>query len=120
MVPESTKDIDAAWAILKNAFGDPVRVLQHRLDVLEAMGDLPEDVTDRGTCNMGVKVEYLIKMENIVRDIIELGNSDEDLMMLAFNGKTVAMIVNKFPNHQILKLNRVAGKGKAETDGYSV
>ena len=112
LVPESTKDIDAAWAILKNAFGDPVRVLQHRLDVLEAMGDLPEDVTDRGTCNMGVKVEYLIKMENIVGDIIELGNSDEDLMMLAFDGKTVVMIVNKFPNHQILKLNRVAGRGK--------
>ena len=112
LVPESTKDIDTAWLILKNAFGDAVRVLQHRLDLLEAMGDLPNDTTEKGFCNMKHKVEFLIKLENTVKDIIDLGNSDEDLMMLAYNGKTVASIVNKFPNSQILKLNRVTGRGK--------
>ena len=29
-VPETTKDIDAAWTILKNACGDAARVLQHQ------------------------------------------------------------------------------------------
>ena len=112
LVPESTKDIDAAWTILKNAFGDAVRVLQHRLDILSDLGKLPPDVTDKGSCNIRNKVEFLIKLENTVHEIIELGKSDEDLMMLAFNGKTVASIVNKFPNHQILKLNKVTGRGK--------
>ena len=77
LVPESTKDIDAAWSILKNAFGDSVRVLQHRLDILEAMGDLPLDTNEKGYCNMKSKVEFLIKLENTVKDIIDLGNSDE-------------------------------------------
>ena len=112
LVPESTKDIDSAWTILKNAFGDAVRVLQHRLDVLDSLGNVPPDVTEKGACNMRSKVEYLIKLENTVKEIIDLGKSDEDLMMLAFNGKTVASIVNKFPNNQILKLNRVTGRGK--------
>ena len=112
LVPESTKNIDTAWDILKDAFGDPVRVLQHRLDTLEAMGDIPPESTDRGDQNLAARVEFMIKLENTVREIIDLGNSDEDLMMLAFNGKTVAAVLNKFPNHQILKLNRVPGRGK--------
>ena len=112
LVPESTKDVDSAWSILKNAFGDATRVLQYRLDLLHDLGNLPADVTEKGACNMRHKVEFLIKLENVVKEIIDLGNSDEDLMMLAFNGKTVASIVNKFPNHQILKLNKVTGRGK--------
>ena len=98
--------------LFQYAFGVPVRVLQHRLDILDTMGDLPPDVSDKGGTNMGTKVEFLIKLENVVRDIIDLGNSDEDLMMLAFNGKTVAIVVNMFPNHQILMLIRVSGRGK--------
>ena len=95
LVPESTKDIDSAWTILKNAFGDAVRVLQHRLDVLDSLGNVPPDVTEKGACNMRSKVEYLIKLENTVKEIIDLGKSDEDLMMLAFNGKTFASIVKE-------------------------
>ena len=41
LVPESTKDIDAAWSILKNAFGDSVRVLQHRLESLRLWVTFP-------------------------------------------------------------------------------
>ena len=113
LVPETTKDIDAAWTILKNAFGDAARVLQHRLDLLNDLGDLPPEVSDKGLPNFGKRVEFLIKLENVVRDIIELGQGDdEDLMYLAFNSRTVGTIVNKFPNYQILKLTKLGGKGK--------
>ena len=40
LIPETTEDIDAAWGVLKDAFGDATRVLQHRLDLLGNMGDL--------------------------------------------------------------------------------
>ena len=33
-------------------------------------------------------------------------------MYLAFNSKTVGVIVNKFPNNLILKLTKVGGKGQ--------
>ena len=107
LVPETTEDIDAAWKVLQEAFGDAARVLQHRLDILQGMGDLPSEVTERGAPNFAKKIEFLIKLENTVRDIIELGKGDdEDLMYLAFNSRTVGTIVNKFPNNQILKLNK--------------
>ena len=113
LVPETTKDIDVAWSILKDAFGDAARVLQHRLDILHDMGDLPPETTDRGQPNFGKRVEFLLKLENIIRDIIELGQGDdEDLMYLAFNSKIVGVIVNKFPNNLILKLTKVGGKGQ--------
>ena len=113
LVPETTEDIDAAWKVLKEAFGDAARVLQHRLDILQSMGDLPPEGTDRGAPSFAKRIEFLIKLENTVRDIIELGKGDDDdLMYLAFNSRTVGTIVNKFPNYQILKLNKLGGRGE--------
>ena len=111
LVPDSMKDIDSAWSALHNAFGDPSRVLQHRLNSLRKLGDLPPESV-KGAPNFESRVEYLLKFENIVEDIIELGKSDDDLFLLAFNANTVAEVVNKFPNDMVLKLNKLAGKGK--------
>ena len=71
-IPETTEDIDAAWEVLKDAFGDATRVLQYRLDLLGEMGDLPAK-NDKGTANFAKQVEFLLRLENIVKDIIELG-----------------------------------------------
>ena len=111
LVPDSMKSIEDAWAALQDAYGDPSRVLQHRLDNLRKMGDLPPDSV-RGVPNFEMRVEYLLKFEGIVIDIIELGKSDDDLYLLSFNANTVAEVVNKFPNSMVLKLNKLPGKGK--------
>ena len=62
--------------------------------------------------NFEKRVEYLLRFENSVQVIIELGKSDDDLYMLSFNANTVAEVVNKFPNNLVLKLNKLSGKGK--------
>ena len=74
LVPDSMKDINAAWAALEDAFGDPSRVLQHRLSSLKNLGDLPAESV-KGVSNFKNRVEYLLKFENIVDDIIELEKS---------------------------------------------
>ena len=111
LVPDSMKDIETAWTALHEAFGDPSRVLHFRLNSLRKLGDLPAE-TVKGVPNFESRVEYLLKFENIVEDIIELGKSDDDLYLLAFNANTIAEVVNKFPNNLVLKLNKVTGKGK--------
>ena len=111
LVPESMIDVDAAWSALKDAFGDPSRVLYHRINSLKQLGDLPPESV-RGSPNFEKRVEYLLKFENIVHDIIELGKSDDDLYLLSFNANTVAEVINKFPNNLVLKLNKLPGKGK--------
>ena len=116
LIPETTEDIDAAWGVLKDAFGDATRVLQHRLDLLGNMGDLPAG-NDEGTPNFAKQVEFLLKLENKVKDNIELGQGDDvDIMYLAYSSKIIGTILNKFPDGQILKLNKqgVTGRKRLE------
>ena len=110
-VPDSTKDISSAWANLANAFGDPSRVLQHRINILRDMGNFPAK-TSKGLPNHSKRVEFLLKLEGVVRDIVDLGNSDDELMLLSFNANTIGEIVNKFPDNMVLELNNLPGRGK--------
>ena len=75
------------------------------------MGNLTP-VSVKGLPNFEKQVEYLLKFESVVNDIIELGKTDDDLHMLSFNANTVGEVVNKFPDTMVLKLNRLPGKGK--------
>ena len=58
LVPDSMKDIDSAWSALHNAFGDPSRVLQHRLNSLRKLGDLPPESV-KSAPNFENRVELL-------------------------------------------------------------
>ena len=116
LIPEITGDIDATRKILKDAFGDAKRVLQQGLDLLGNMGDLPAG-NEEGTPNFLKQVEFLLKLENILKDIIELRQGDDvDMMYLAYNSRTIGTIINKFPDGQILKLNKqgVTGRKRLE------
>ena len=110
-VPDSTKDVASAWSNLSNAFGDPRRVLQHRLTTLREMGNYPAKVA-KGAPNHAKRVEFLLKLEGVVRDIVDLGNSDDELMLLSFNANTIGEVVNKFPDSMVLELNNLPGRGK--------
>ena len=110
-VPDSTKDVAAAWKNLSDAFGDPSRVLQYRLNILRDMGNFPAKVA-KGAPNHGKRVEFLLKLEGVVGDIVDLGNSDDELMLLSFNANTIGEIVNKFPDNMVLELNNLPGRGK--------
>ena len=63
---------------------------------MKRLGDLPAESL-KGVSNFENRVEYLLKFENIVDDIIELGKSDDDLHMLSFNAITIAEVVNSSP-----------------------
>ena len=80
------------------------------------MGDLPAG-NDKGIPNFAKHVEFLLNLENIVKDIIELGQGDDvNMMYLAYNSRTIGTIINKFPDGQILKLNKqgVTGRKRLE------
>ena len=106
LVPDSVKKVDEAWSTLTNAFGDPSRVLQHRLSQLKQLGQYEDQK------NYKQKVELLIQFESIVDDLIKMGEEDEEMGYLAFNQNTINEIVNKFPEEMSLKLLKVGGKGK--------
>ena len=114
LVPHSIKRIEDAWNTLNNAFGDPTRILQHRLSQLKQLGQYDDQK------NYKRKVEYLIQFEGILDDLIKMGVQDEEMAYLAFNQNTLNEIVNKFPEHMSLKLLKVDGKGKQRMDNLKI
>ena len=114
LVPETTKNIDAAYTVLKDAFGDPARVLDHKLLLLEDLGPFPQDKSGRGFPPYGKQVDWLLKAEGIVRDIYDLGESYKELDRDAFSTNTLKRIVEKFPEKMIVQFNKLFGDGKTK------
>ena len=85
LVPESTKDITAAYQVLKEAFGDPGQVLDHKLISLDSFGPYPSDKVGKGLPGYGKQVDWLLKIEGVIRDIIDLGEKYPELDRDAFS-----------------------------------
>ena len=118
LVPESTKDIEAAFTVLKEAFGDPARVLDHKLKVLDDCGQYPSDKVGRGLPGYGKQVDWLLQVEGVIRDIIELGEKYGELDRDAFSTATLRKILERFPEKMVAKFNRLKGDGKAKMKGF--
>ena len=118
LVPESTKDISAAYSVLKEAFGDPARVLDHKLKTLDDLGPFPSDRVGRGLPGYGKQVDWLLQVEGIIRDIIELGEEYVELDRDAFSTATLKKILERFPEKVVARFNRLKGDGKAKLKGF--
>ena len=109
LVPESTTNtIDDAWTVLGNAFGNPIKLMKYRKNVILKLGMLPKENVRGGP---KAQVDWYIKVESLIQSIIDLGNKSEELGREAFNPSAIACILNMFPNHLLNKLNRCAGTG---------
>ena len=118
LVPESTKNIDTAYTVLKDAFGDPARVLDHKLLLLEEIGPFPTDKTGKGLNCYSRQVDWFLKAEGIVRDIYDLGDTYKELDRDAFSTTTLKRIVEKFPEKMIVAYNKLLGDGKTKLLGF--
>ena len=118
LVPDSTKDIAAAYQILKDAFGDPARVLDHKLKALDDFGPYPSDKVGRGLPGYGKQVDWLLQVEGVIRDIMELGEKYQELDRDAFSTATLRKIVERFPEKVVAKFNRIRGDGKAKLKAF--
>ena len=109
LVPESTATIEKAFETLKNAFGDPRKVLDDRMTKLRAVGDLPPERL--GTDKPGFKKqeEWYLTIEGLLAEIIALGDREEDLAYHAFSEQTFNYILSLFPSDLADKLAEVAG-----------
>ena len=114
LIPESIKSIAAAYTVLQEAFGDPARVLEHKLEAMDELGPFPSDKVGKGLPGYGNQVDWLLRIEGIVRDIIELGEEYVQLDRDAFSTATIKRILERFPEKVVAKFNRLKGDGKAK------
>ena len=113
LIPESTKDIDEAWSILKNSFSDPATVMTFRKEKLFKLGSYPPDSSRSGS-NRPKQIEWLCSLEVIIKEITEIGDRSMDMAMEAFNQSTIFAIINLFSGRMKTELLRIKGlSGKA-------
>ena len=95
LVPETMTDIMEAWLVLQAAFGDPARVMKARKEAVANLGPFPSG--GRGTGPIKRQVEWLMNLEINLRDIVELGDTSNDMNREAYSGATLAQILHMFP-----------------------
>ena len=108
LVPESTEGIEKALTTLKAAFGDPEKILAHRLGKLKSFGDMPSE--KKGNNNLfNEREEWFLKIESVIHDIIQLGRKNMDLAYEAYSKSTINFILALFPMGMMRELQRLEG-----------
>ena len=113
LVPDTVKNLDEAYKLLDEAFGDPSRLVDFKLKVLGELGQLPSSEKKGG---YKAQISFYIKLQGVLEDLIALGSKNEDLASLAFHRSTSHTLANRFPanlrNKLILKHSKLKGKAQ--------
>ena len=109
LVPDTVKDIEVAFKALEDQWGDPGRVLESRQQELKKLGNLPGR-DGYGKENYQKQVQWYLKFDGILGDLIDLGDRDEDLAHEVFRQDVIRDILNLFPTRLHLKLTKIEGK----------
>ena len=72
----------------------------------------------RGLPGYGKQVDWLLKVEGVIRDIMELGEKYQELDRDAFSTATLRKIVERFPEKMVAKFNRIRGDGKDKLKAF--
>ena len=108
LIPRTMTDYTLAKSALMKAFGSTSKVLKVRKEALTSSGKIPR-VTDRNI------VEWFIKLETAINDIIELAQAnegDEDVEFALYSNQIVKTIACLFPHHQGKKILAASGRGE--------
>ena len=115
LVPDSVRDLDTAYKALADAFGDPSRLVDFKLKLLNDAGILP--AAERK--GYRAQVSFYLKLQGIVEDLIALGTQSDDLGLHAFHRSSMHALANRFPTNLRTKLilKHSKSKGKDQLEG---
>ena len=108
LVPISlTGNIDKAWEALDNAYGDPVRLISFKMNALRELGPMPKQNSKGG---FNAIAEWYLKIEGILKEILDLGRTSDELGREAFHPTAFRDIYAMFPPHISGKLRKRPGE----------
>ena len=98
MISPDLKSIDDAWSILMDMYGDSSRVMAAKKQKLCNMGMYPSRTTRGGRLGtLKTQIEWVTKMEVLLKDIIELGEESEQHDRDAFGSDTILTVQGFLP-----------------------
>ena len=108
LVPESTvTKVEDAWKVLDQAFGDATKLLKHRWQELANLDVLPGYNQSRGH---KLQIEWYLKVENTLRNIISLGQRSVKLGDEVFRDASICTVLTMFPVRIRTKLKKCPGE----------
>merc|ERR1711954_339457 len=109
MVPDSNvTEIKEAWRILKQAFGNPIKIINQRMEALMKLGMKPKSMS-----NHNAETAWYIDLTTFLREIIDLGIKNPDYSELIFSIKFAMELRQLFPSGRLRnKLRECGGKGQ--------
>ena len=96
MIPSNMEDIDEAWRILREIYGDATRVMKARRANIQAMRQMPSRSNTSGE-KVEEHIEWLLKLELALQDMFEIGKQSVDMDRMAFGPDLVDTIHRLFP-----------------------
>ena len=95
IIPDSMEDIDTAWDILKNMFGDASRVMEARKRKIKEMGVYPRN--GKPQVLLKSQIEWITKLEVTLNDIRELAEESAQMERDAYSSDMMHLIMSYFP-----------------------
>ena len=106
LVPNSISSISRALEILEHACGDSLKVVMHRIENLMGVGPWPPD----GTKDCYTRqIKWVIKVQTLLEEIVELANSKEELGDIVYNREKLSQVLKLFPTFMVDKFVKMPG-----------
>ena len=96
-------NIDTAWEILKNMYGDASRVMEARKRKIKEMGSFPR--SGKPQVMLKNQIAWITKLEVTLNDIKELAEESTQMERDAYSSDMVHLIMSYFPNMMQRKLH---------------
>ena len=114
LVPEKTHDFNKALEVLRDAYGNPERVLAVRLSDIKKLGKCPPEVVN-GRRNFNAIVSFCLKAEVLLQDLLDLAEQEgcEQLQHDVYSSSVRASIQRLFSLKEEKKMRSFTARGKA-------
>ena len=108
-IPVSIKNIDKAWELLKEAFGDPMTLLNNRMQAIRSM----KPITDKNMNERPLEaVDWILSMERCITELLSLGDRGGQLSFSAFGPGTISQVIRLLPDQMENKIIRHMSEGR--------
>ena len=83
-----------------------MKVVTYRVEKLMKVGPWPHEGTK--DC-YSKQVRWIVTVQTLLQDIVDLANTEDELVDIIYNREKLAQILRLFPTFMVDKLARIAG-----------
>ena len=112
-IHQDLNDIDEAWSVLKQLYGDAANISMAKRRKLDEMGPLPFSGSSVPT-KIKTQLEWLMDLEQTIKDLFKLAEENDECRCEVFRPTTLNLVQMKFPVKDQHKMFEFTGSTKEQ------